>query len=297
MKAFSYSTDKGVACIGIEYEGGLYNFSQSWELYKDIKNNGKGPSLPFLQIMVEADFLHQETFLEVMSTLKEFRSINDLKLREPVNYQLPVGRPQKILCIGRNYREHAEELGNPVPDEPLFFGKSPSALIAHEGQIKLPPKAGRVDFEGELAVVISKECRNISAKYAFDFIAGYTLINDVTARDLQSEDKKAGRPWFRSKNFDTFCPCGPFLVPKDAVPDYTQLNIQTRLNNEVKQEASLSDLLFDIGELVAYLSQYCTLVPGDLIATGTPAGVAALNPGDVVEVEVDGLGVLRNSVA
>jgi len=246
--------------------------------------------------MVEADFLHLETFTEVMSTLKEFRSIHDLVLKEPVNYQLPVGRPQKILCIGRNYREHAEELGNPVPEEPIFFAKSPSALLAHDGQIKLPPKAGRVDFEGELAVIIAKQCRNISAKYAFDFIAGYTIINDVTARDLQSADKKAGKPWFRSKNFDTFCPCGPYLVPKDAISDYTKLNIQTRLNGEVKQKAVLSDLIFDIGELIAYLSRYCTLVPGDLVATGTPAGVAPLQPGDDVEIEIDDLGCLRNNV-
>ena len=141
MKAFSYNNDKGVAGIGLEYEGKRYNFSQAWELYKDIKNNGRGPRLPFLQIMVEADFLHAQTFSEVMTTLKSYRSIHDLVLKEPINYQLPIGRPQKILCIGRNYREHAEELGNPVPEEPIFFGKSPSALLAHEGEIQLPTAA------------------------------------------------------------------------------------------------------------------------------------------------------------
>jgi 2-keto-4-pentenoate hydratase/2-oxohepta-3-ene-1,7-dioic acid hydratase in catechol pathway len=296
VKTFSYTTDKGKSNIGFEYEGQLYNFSQAWELYKTIKNNGRGPSLSFLQIMVEADFLHAETFHEVMSTLKEYRSLHDLRLSEPLNFQLPIGRPQKLLCIGRNYRKHAEELGNPVPAEPIFFAKSPSALLPHNGQIRLPQSSGRVDFEGELAVVIGKQCHNISPQYAFDFIAGYTIINDVTARDLQAADKKLGHPWFRSKNFDTFCPCGPYLIPQDAVPDYRDLSIETRLNGDVRQQASLSELLFDIGTLVAYLSKYCTLVPGDIIATGTPEGVAPLQPGDVVEVEISTLGVLSNSV-
>jgi 2-keto-4-pentenoate hydratase/2-oxohepta-3-ene-1,7-dioic acid hydratase in catechol pathway len=231
-----------------------------------------------------------------MSTLKEYRPVDDLVIKQPVNYQLPIGRPQKIICVGRNYQEHARELGNPVPDEPLFFAKSPSALIAHEEQIRLPKEVGRVDFEGELAVVISRECRHISAKYAFDFIAGYTIVNDITARDLQSADKKAGRPWFRSKNFDTFCPCGPYLIPKDAIPDYTQLTIQTRLNNEVKQKAKLSGMIFDIADLIAYLSGYCTLFPGDIVATGTPSGVAPLQPGDMVSVEIDEVGILQNTI-
>ncbi len=295
LRAFSFSTDKGHIQIGIELENEQYNFSQAWELYKQFKNNGRGPRLDFLQIMVEADFFHLETFEEVWSTLKEIRPLQDLKLKQPFKFLPPVGRPQKILCMGRNYQAHAQELGNPVPKEPIFFSKSPSAILAHEEKIRLPKNVGRVDFEGELAFVIGKPAAHISEKYAFDFIAGFSLLNDVTARDLQKQDIKEGRPWFRSKSFDTFCPFGPYLVPKDAIKNHRDLQLQVRLNGEIKQQAAISQMVFDLREIVAYFSRHCTLQPGDVIATGTPSGVGALNPGDIVECEISELGTLRNS--
>ncbi len=296
MKAFSFTTDKAIAQIGVEFDGEVYNFSLAWELYKQLKSNGKGPRLNFLQIMVEADFFDLETLQEVFTALKEVRPLDDLKLKGPIKFQPPIGRPQKILCLGRNYEAHAEELGNVVPEEPIFFSKSPSAIIAHEDTIRLPPKVGRVDYEGELAIVMSKAASHVSEKYAYDFIAGYSILNDVTARDLQRADIKAGKPWFRSKSFDTFCPFGPYLVPKDYIKNLDELDLEVRVNGERKQFASVSQMIFKIPEIISYLSKHLTLQPGDIIATGTPRGVGPLQVGDIVECEISQIGTLRNRV-
>jgi len=296
MKIFSYSSEKGQTQIGVEYENELYNFSLAWELYKQIKSQGRGPELNFLQLMVEADFLQPETFEEVFTDLKNYRPLDDLKIKKPYGFEPPLGRPQKILCVGRNFRKHAEELGNKIPDEPVFFSKAPSSLTAHDQPIKLPKNIGRVDYEGELAVVIGKTAGNVPAVKAFDIIAGYTILNDVTARDMQTKDKQAGLPWFRSKSFDTFCPCGPYLIPAKAIQDYRTLTLEVRLNGELKQRATLADMIFDIPVIVSYISKFCTLQPGDIIATGTPAGVGELTLGDRVEVSIDKLGTLTNTV-
>ncbi|MGB9029185.1 MAG: fumarylacetoacetate hydrolase family protein [Acidobacteriaceae bacterium] len=200
--------------------------------------------------------------------------------------------PSKIVCIGRNYREHAAELGNEVPKEPLLFLKAPSAVIAPEQAIRIPALSQRVDFEGELAVVIGKKATRIwpdddPRKY----IRGYTIVNDVTARDLQKSDGQ----WSRAKGFDTFCPMGP-LVTDEIDPD-TGLTVETRLNGEVKQHGTTSDLIFNIAALLRHITAAMTLLPGDVIPTGTPAGVSPMQPGDRVEVTVEGIGTLGNPVA
>lgn len=296
MKVFSYTTDKGSIQIGVEHQDELYNFSQMWEIYKQVENKGRGPSLDFLQIMVEAAFFSSATFEEVITTIQGIRPLNDLKLRQPYTFQPPIGRPQKILCIGRNYKSHADELGNKVPQEPIFFSKSPSAMIAHQQAIKLPREVGRIDHEGELAVVIGKQAHRISEKYATEFIAGYSLLNDVTARDLQKADIQERRPWFRSKSFDTFCPFGPFLVPRDSIKDVGDLTLEVKVNGERKQFASTNQMIFSVSEVVTYISKFCTLQPGDVIATGTPSGVGQLQQGDIVECQISEIGNLRNTV-
>ncbi|MCG8606414.1 fumarylacetoacetate hydrolase family protein [bacterium] len=296
MRAFSYNTEKGTVQIGLEFLGATYNFSQAWEAYKGLHSQGKGPSLPFLQLMVEADFFSVQTFHEVMNSLREAEILKILKMAMPAKINPPIGRPQKVLCIGRNYKLHAEELGNEAPEEPIFFSKSPSSLLAHEEPICIPQGVGRVDFEGELAVVIGKCAQNVTKHTAMAHVAGFSLINDITARDLQKTDIEAGKPWFRSKSFDSFCPFGPYLVPTEALETYNQLEIEVRVNGEKRQHGQLKDMIFGIPELVAYLSKHCTLEPGDVIATGTPAGVGALQSGDVVECEIDSIGTLRNPV-
>ncbi len=207
--------------------------------------------------------------------------LDEVKLLAPVT-------PSKVVCVGRNYREHAAELGNKMPDEPLLFLKAPSAVIASEERIELPSASQQVEHEGELGVVIGKTARNVTED-PLSYVAGYTCVNDVTARDLQRKDVQ----FTRGKSFDTFCPIGPWVVT-DLDP--ANVTVTTRLNGEVKQNGNTADMAFDVAFLIRYISAIMTLYPGDLIATGTPAGVSRMQHGDVVEVEVGGIGILRNQV-
>jgi len=198
--------------------------------------------------------------------------------------------PSKIVCVGRNYREHAAEMGNVAPEgEPLLFLKAPSALLAHGGEIRIPPESARVDYEGELALVVGRRIKGWPAERFLEALAGICCANDVTARDLQKKDGQ----FARAKSFDTFCPVGPEIA---AGLDPSDLAIETRVNGAVKQSSRTSRVVFSPAFLVAYVSRMMTLHPGDLILTGTPAGVGPLVPGDVVEVEIEGVGVLRNPV-
>jgi 2-keto-4-pentenoate hydratase/2-oxohepta-3-ene-1,7-dioic acid hydratase in catechol pathway len=198
-------------------------------------------------------------------------------------------RPSKIVCVGRNYREHAKELGNEVPPEPLLFLKPPSSLIGDGEPIVLPPQSKQVEHEGEIGVVIDRPLRNATADEARGAIRSIVALNDVTARDLQRKDSQ----WTRAKGFDTFCPIGG--AAKGPV-DLAGLTVVTRVNGVERQRGYGSDMVFAIPELLAYISSVMTLEPGDLVATGTPAGVGTLSPGDEVEVEVVGLSRVRNPV-
>jgi 2-keto-4-pentenoate hydratase/2-oxohepta-3-ene-1,7-dioic acid hydratase in catechol pathway len=204
---------------------------------------------------------------------------------------LPPVCPSKIVCVGRNYADHAKELGNAVPEEPIIFLKPPSSLNGHLGPIVFPKLSGLLSYEGELGLVIGERCRNLDAAGAMRVVAGYTIVNDVTARDLQKKDGQ----WTRGKGFDTFCPVGPCWVPAAEV-DLAALRVTTRVNGVVKQDAPVTDMLFSVGAILQFVSAFMTLEPGDLIATGTPPGVGPLEPGDTVEVEIPGLGKLANPV-
>lgn len=197
--------------------------------------------------------------------------------------------PSKIIGIGQNYRAHAVEMGKGIPEEPLMFLKPRSALLADGGAIERPGGYERVDYEGELGVVIGQRARRVPRERALDVVLGFTCINDVTVRDLQKRDGQ----WTRAKGFDTFCPLGPRIV---AGLDPSRLRITTRVNGVVKQDSSTSDLIFDVPTLIAFVSEHMTLEIGDVISTGTPSGVGNLAPGDRVEVEIEGIGVLANSV-
>ncbi len=202
---------------------------------------------------------------------------------------LPPCQPTKIVCVGRNYIDHAKELGNEVPKIPLIFMKPPSAVIANGDNIVLPPQSQQVEHEAELVVVIGKRGKDITAEIANDYIFGYTIGNDITARDLQKTDSQ----WTRAKGFDTFCSFGPWIDtefdPSDAV-------VTCRVNGQMRQMASTRDMVFNVGVLIAYVSSIMTFEPGDLLFTGTPAGVDKLEEGDVVDVEIEGLGKLSNTV-
>jgi 2-keto-4-pentenoate hydratase/2-oxohepta-3-ene-1,7-dioic acid hydratase in catechol pathway len=237
--------------------------------------------------------------------------INAALTRGPVSHQrlaglpiesitfLPAVNAGKILAIGRNYADHAKEGGAALPEAPLLFNKLPNSLSAHNAPIVLPSISKKVDYEAELAVVIGRQAKRVSEAEALDYVFGYTLINDVSARDLQFGDGQ----WTRGKGLDTFAPLGPFITTRDEIKDVQSLDIQGRLNGQVMQTSNTSMMIFRVAYLVSYLSQGLTLEPGDVIATGTPEGVGVfrdppvlLKDGDVFEVEIEGLGVLRNPV-
>ncbi|MDP4510997.1 fumarylacetoacetate hydrolase family protein [Nonomuraea turcica] len=197
--------------------------------------------------------------------------------------------PSKIVCVGRNYADHAAEFGNPVPKEPLIFLKPPSSIAGPDDEIVYPSLSGRLDPEAELVVVIGRRGRRVRAEDAMSLVYGYTIGNDVTARDLQKSDPQ----WTRGKGFDTFCPLGPWV---DTDFDPTDVRVTCTVNNEVRQDGRTRDFLFDIPTLIAYVSAFSTLEPGDLIMTGTPPGVRPVRPGDTITVAVEGLGELTNPV-
>jgi 2-keto-4-pentenoate hydratase/2-oxohepta-3-ene-1,7-dioic acid hydratase in catechol pathway len=206
----------------------------------------------------------------------------------------PVIPRSKVVAIGRNYAAHAAELGNDVPEEPLMFLKPNTSVIGPGDQIFYPPQSERVDYEGELAVVIGRICRDVPPEQATDVIFGYTIANDVTARDLQKKDVQ----FTRAKGFDSFCPLGPWIEDDlDPQAFVDGVRVQTYLNGDLVQDGSTKDLIFDIPTLVAHITSVMTLLPGDVILTGTPEGVGPMQPGDEVEVSIEGLGALTNTVA
>ncbi len=211
-------------------------------------------------------------------------TLDELKVLPPVT-------PSKVVCVGLNYIDHARELDMELPGCPIIFLKPPSAVIGHGDMIVYPPESRRVDYEAELAVVIGMRCKNVSAAHAGDVILGYTCFNDVTARDIQ----KADGQWTRAKSFDTFAPVGPFVVMAENV-DISNAYIRSRVNGQLRQDSSVNNMIFDILALIEFISHIMTLEKGDVIATGTPAGVGQLNPGDTVKIEVEGVGTLENEV-
>ncbi|MEJ1087724.1 fumarylacetoacetate hydrolase family protein [Microbacterium sp. Mu-80] len=201
----------------------------------------------------------------------------------------PVIPRSKVVCVGRNYHDHAAEFGNVAPEEPLLFLKPKTAVVGPGDAIVRPAISERTEFEGELVAVIGRVAKNVSAADALDHVFGYTVGNDVTARDLQRKDGQ----WTRGKGFDTFCPLGPVIETEFEV---AAARIETRVNGEVRQQAPLTDMIHSVADIIAYASAVFTLLPGDVILTGTPAGVSEIVAGDTIEVEVDGIGILRNTV-
>ncbi len=232
--------------------------------------------------------LEGETISEVPSLFEFDRGtthgLSSVRLLPPVS-------PSKIVCVGRNYADHAKELGNAVPTEPLIFLKPPSSLIAHGDKIVYPALSSLVSYEAELGVIIGRRARNVRKQDWAAYVGGYTCVNDVTARDLQKKDGQ----WTRGKGFDTFCPVGQWAVPADEVSLHS-LRVQAFLDGEKKQDGPVTDMIFDLGDILAYVSQFMTLEPGDLIATGTPPGVGAMGPGSSVRIVIDGVGALENPI-
>ena len=214
---------------------------------------------------------------------------------DALDWVLPF-RPGKIIAVGRNYAAHARELGNEVPESPVLFSKSPSTCIGPGQTIRIDPTEGRVDYEGEIAVVIGAKSRALSEHDTRGAVCGVTLLNDVTARDVQRRAKEQGLPWFEAKNRDTFCPVGPLVTMTGCVPQPFEWPIETRVNGELRQAGNTGDFIFPVERLISHISRRITLAPGDIIATGTPEGVGPLSPGDTVTIMSPQIGSLVNTV-
>ena len=241
-----------------------------------------------------------DNVVEWVSSLPEAEAAPLLYPLAEVQLAAPLNNPSKIICIGLNYHDHCREQHTDVPQRPLLFAKFPTALIGPEAEIIWPADVSqRVDYEAELAVIIGRKAHHIPLEQAYDYVAGYTIANDVSARDVQHSDGQ----WVRGKSFDTFCPLGPYLLTADELPDPQNLGIRCWVNGELRQNSNTFEMIFKVPELLAFISKPCTLLPGDIIITGTPHGVGNymspqvfLQRGDVIEIEIDQLGRLRNTV-
>ena len=272
----------------------------------------KGKTLPLARVVAVAEAFHPRgvqvpddlnaligllpTFSATLKDLEKNKVLDMIWQEVGVTIVAPLPRPNRILAIGRNYADHAKELGNDVPDTPIVFLKPSTAVIASGESIVLPAGKGRVEHEGELAVVIGKAGKNVPEDEAMSLVAGYTLCNDVTARDQQKRDFARGLPWFLSKGYDTFAPLGPCLVTADEIKNPGDLTITVTVNGEVRQRASTSLMIFSIPKLISYLSNQFALEPGDIIITGSPSGIGPIVAGDIVDVNIPEIGTLSNPV-
>ncbi len=283
--------------IGYWEDGVVIDFSRAAKLTTDLLPSGElVPPWIFDDVdqMLDMGVFELDMFQAVRLFIEQ-HGFEDELIVENAEILAPL-EPRRIIALGLNYAAHARETGKEPSEEPIFFMKATTAVIGPDEEVVIPKNSGRVDHEVELAVVIGREGKNISRKKAMGHVAGYTILNDVTARDMQSRDMAASRPWFLSKSFDTFAPLGPCIVLPDEIGEPVHLDLTMRVNGEVRQQSNTRDLIFDIPELIHRLSKYVTLEPGDVIATGTPSGISPIKPGDVMEAEVEKIGVLRNVV-
>ena len=306
MKLFTY-LDQNQKTLGVEKEGITINLSAAEAWFAQEHGEPLFPATETTANMLtllrsgEAAWQGLERLFNWVTTqnvsLHDYLSLS----LENLKFAPPIENPSKIICVGLNYRDHCEETGTPVPEKPIFFCKFPSSIIGPNDSVSWPPESStQVDYEAELAVVIKKRGKGISPDQVWDYIAGYTILNDISARDAQFADGQ----WIRGKSFDSFCPMGPYLVSPDEAGDPDNLAIRLRLNGELMQDSNTNKMIFKLPELISYLSQTITLEPGDLLSTGTPHGVGFsrtppvyLKSGDRMEVEIENLGVLRNDVA
>jgi 5-oxopent-3-ene-1,2,5-tricarboxylate decarboxylase/2-hydroxyhepta-2,4-diene-1,7-dioate isomerase len=245
--------------------------------------------------LIARGLFNRSFYRRILEFVQRHGRLAEYTLPELPAFSLPL-RPGKVVCIGRNYRAHVQELGHDLPPEPMFFGKVASACIGPEEAIIVKDWYGRVDHEGELGVVIGKRAKDVPEEDVQAFIAGYTLVNDVTAREMQKNDIAAKNPWFRAKNLDTFCPVGPTVVMAEVFGWPLREPVELRVNGAVRQQGNTEMFIFGLPRLIAHVTRFVTLEPGDILATGTPEGVSPIVPGDLVELLHPEIGVLRNPV-
>jgi 2-keto-4-pentenoate hydratase/2-oxohepta-3-ene-1,7-dioic acid hydratase in catechol pathway len=290
--------------LGIVHEDRVLDLAQTWAAYRESSASAAGLECPAdMGALLRGGEGAWQSVAAVVAWAESlpgpagealWRALDGVRLAAPW------ANPSKIICVGLNYHDHCREQGLDAPQRPILFAKFPSTIIGPEDEITWPGDLSqKVDYEAELAVIIGRQGRDIPVDEAYQYVAGYANLNDVSARDVQFADEQ----WVRGKSFDTFCPLGPYVVTTDEVPDPHGLTIRCWVNGELRQDSNTRELVFKVPQLVAYISRTSTLMPGDIISTGTPGGVGVfrkppvyLQPGDVVEVEIEGLGRLRNRV-
>ncbi|HPU97710.1 MAG TPA: fumarylacetoacetate hydrolase family protein [Candidatus Hydrogenedentes bacterium] len=272
-----------------------FNFTQAWMDMRQAVDGETAPEITDAVKLIRSGLFTRATLSRVGEFVQRYGRMEQYRIEKPARW-CPPGRPGKVLAMGRNYRAHVKEFDNRMPDSPVVFSKAASACIGSGEPIRIPQHAGRVDYEGEVAVVIGKTCSGVTPSAVREYIAGYTLINDVTARDMQRKAMGEGNPWFLAKSFDTFCPVGPVIVLADVFDWPPVIPIETRLNGELRQQSDTGHFIFSLDTIISYISRYITLEPGDLVATGTPEGVGPLQAGDVVEICAPEIGCLCNPV-
>jgi 2-keto-4-pentenoate hydratase/2-oxohepta-3-ene-1,7-dioic acid hydratase in catechol pathway len=310
----------GEPCLGVVKDDLVVNLAVAFDLvlHHVVKFTAESPQGKARQRLLQAGPLPQDMIQLLQRDKSWFKALDELlggvvdyyhgdaeleRLCTPLErarLRAPIPRPGKIVCVGRNYAEHAREFGSEAPTQPIFFLKSNNTICGPGEPVMLPPNSNQVDYEAELAAIIGKSGKNIPEAEAYEHIAGYTIMNDVTARDMQAQDKQ----WFRGKSCDTFAPTGPWIVTRDEVPDPHSLRISLTLNGRTMQDSNTSNMIFNIPHLVSYLSRSLTWEAGDILSTGTPEGVGAhrtppvfLQPGDTVSITVAEIGTLTNPVA
>ena len=294
MKVVQFRTEHHQA-VGLLDGEDVLDFTRAYIAYCAAHDAPARAAAHSILQMVQAGIFSAGLFADVRAFVKKHRLARQLTADDAA-LLAPIARPPRIIALGLNYAAHAEETGKEPPKEPIFFVKASTTVVGPEEPVVCPRRVGRVDPEVELAVVIGKGGQRISRKKAEEHIAGYTILNDVTARDMQSRDMAAARPWFLSKSIDTFGPMGPCIVLPDEIQEPCELDLSLRVNGEVRQKSNTRDVIFSVPELIHRLSRYVTLEAGDIISTGTPSGIAPIKPGDVMEAEIEKIGVLRNPV-
>ncbi len=295
MKVAQFEDTKGY-CIGLSSKGGWVNYSDAEAVYTSITQNVVvEPTTTILQLLEEGRFDPAE-FRIVLDFLAKHKLEAQYLIGKEALLKAPILRPPKIVALGLNYALHAKEAKSNVPKEPIIFMKAGSSVIGPGETILLPKGLGRMDHEVELAVVIGRRASAVKKKDSLGFVAGYTILNDITARDLQSKDLEQKHPWFRSKSFDTFTPLGPWIVTADEMDSPIDLGLECRVNGSVRQKSRTKNMVFDIPTQIEFISKLIALEPGDIISTGTPHGIGPIEADDEVVCRIEKIGELKNPV-
>jgi len=294
MRVYSLSGND-MDFLGCEHDGIMIDLTRAISLYELAQNGLCGEPVQNIETIIMDGCFTVEYLGEIMEFIDRHSLTGTLSVGGEYEVNPPL-YPGKIIALGNNYHKHIREMNNKVPAQPVIFGKWSSTVIGQGVAIEKPSWIGMMSFEAELAFIIGNEARNVPAAEAMKYVAGYTCLNDVTARDLQRRDRAEQNPWMQSKNFDTFTPLGPCVLLAGAVKEPVEIGVRSRLNGVERQNGNTRDFIFDIPTVIEYITKIMTLEPGDIVTTGTPEGVGALEPGDVIEVECEGIGTLSNPV-